>query len=746
MRIEKTKAFFIIRLLFLFLIGAVYIYYTWTSAIQKTQDQATDLTEIVAAGFDYNYINHLEVTANDVNKYEYQQLKRNLSEIVSIYPNIHFAYLYTLQENMIYIMVDSEPVGSEDYSPPGQHYSEAQKIYYQVIQESGSIHIADTLDRWGSWKSVLLPLKDNTTGEVIAVLGIDYEPSDWYYNARQSTRLACFVVLCLLLLFYVSNLVKRNNEVLRKEKEKLAVLNNKLADQERLFRTLYEQSPYGITFGNYDNALANTNTMFEKIVGRTKEELHKLGWDAITYPDDLPEDLRRYEQFKIDRKGYSRVKRYIRPDQSYVWVNMTIAPLEIESSETYSYVCIIEDINNKVQAEKDLQKSERNNEMLLRNLPAMVYRCKNDEDGEVEALEGVIIDITERKQREDKINYLNYHDTLTGIYNRRYFEDKKQHLEKENIYPVSVIMGDINGLKFINDSFGHAAGDKLIIMIAAILKRNCRERDVLARTGGDEFSILLTDTTNEFADTIMKNIEAECNEFEKTSIGEAYHLSISLGCATKTTPDINLEDIIKDAEDDMYRHKMLQSRSLHSAIISSMKSTLFEKNQETEEHAQRLIKVSELLGQKMNLAEKQLNELELLSTLHDIGKIGISDMILKKPGKLTNEEWVEMKKHPEIGYRIAMSTAELSPIAECILSHHERWDGTGYPHGIKGEEIPLLARIIAVADAYDAMTEDRPYRKAMSKEEACEEIKKYAGIQFDPVIAELFLQEIINYT
>ena len=145
----------------------------------------------------------------------------------------------------------------------------------------------------------------------------------------------------------------------------------------------------------------------------------------------------------------------------------------------------------------------------------------------------------------------------------------------------------------------------------------------------------------------------------------------------------------------------------------------------------------------MDLTDAQLNELELLSTLHDIGKIGINDNILNKPGKLTEDEWVDMKKHPEIGYRIAMTTPELVPIADYILSHHEHWDGSGYPQGSKREEIPLLSRIIAVADAYDAMTSDRPYRRAMTKNAAIEEIKKNAGTQFDPYIAELFLN-ILN--
>ena len=166
---------------------------------------------------------------------------------------------------------------------------------------------------------------------------------------------------------------------------------------------------------------------------------------------------------------------------------------------------------------------------------------------------------------------------------------------------------------------------------------------------------------------------------------------------------------------------------------------MYARSYETEEHAERLIKLSRRIGDQMDLSEKNLVDLELLSILHDIGKIGIDDRILNKPGPLTHEEWAAMKKHPEIGYRIAMSASEFQSVAELILCHHERWDGKGYPQGLKGEEIPLQSRIIAIADAYDAMTEDRVYHKGITHEEALEEIKAKAGTQFDPVIAELFI-------
>ena len=367
-----------------------------------------------------------------------------------------------------------------------------------------------------------------------------------------------------------------------------------------------------------------------------------------------------------------------------------------------------------------------------------------NEKGEIEALEGLIIDITDRVVKEQEIEYLSYHDFLTGLYNHRYFEEAKKRLDIGSNLPLSIIIGDINGVKLINDAFGHSAGDKLIAKTASIIKGCCREGDILARTGGDEFCILLPKTDSETAFQILERIKTECDEYNATINGEPFRIDLSLGCSTKNTEDENIDMVIKAAEDYMYKRKLLEHRSFHSTILSSIRATMFERSQETEEHAGRLIEMTRKVGMGLNLTQVELDELELLATLHDIGKVGIEDRILNKTGKLTGEEWSEMKKHPEIGYRIAMSSPDLMSIAEYILCHHERWDGKGYPQGLKGEEIPLLSRILAVADAYDAMTQDRPYRKAMSKEEAAAEIKKNAGSQFDPEIVRVFIERVLK--
>ncbi|GAG54692.1 unnamed protein product, partial [marine sediment metagenome] len=215
------------------------------------------------------------------------------------------------------------------------------------------------------------------------------------------------------------------------------------------------------------------------------------------------------------------------------------------------------------------------------------------------------------------------------------------------------------------------------------------------------------------------------------------------GISTKEKPDQNIKVIIKEAEDNMYRSKLLERKSISSSIISSLERTLWEKSHETEEHAKRLKRIAIKLGNTINLPESKLDELSLLSTLHDIGKIAIPEGILLKKDKLTKNEWKVIKRHPEIGYNIAASSFQIKHIAEAILTHHECWDGSGYPQGLKGEDIPITARIINIIDAYDVMTHDRHYRKAISEEEAIEEIKRCAGTQFEPKLVDKFI-EIIN--
>jgi diguanylate cyclase (GGDEF)-like protein/PAS domain S-box-containing protein len=361
-----------------------------------------------------------------------------------------------------------------------------------------------------------------------------------------------------------------------------------------------------------------------------------------------------------------------------------------------------------------------------------------DNNNNVVALEGIIIDIDEQKQKQAEIEYLSYHDVLTGLNNRTSYERQKKIYLSEKYLPLSIIVGDINGLKLINDALGHFEGDKVLIQTAKLLKQ-AMPNYFIARTSGDEFLILLPNTDSVTAYEKMKHLNSAVEEYNASISTELLRINLALGFATYESLAHNFSDVVAIAEDYMYKRKLNDRLSSHSAIVSSIRNTMYERSKTTEEHAERMKQLSQMMGKALNLSQIELDELALVSTLHDIGKVGIDDRILNKPDKLTEEEWVEMRRHPEAGYRICMASPELASIAPYVLHHHERWDGTGYPAGIKGEDIPLLARIISIVDAYDAITEDRPYRKARSKEFALEEILKNAGTQFDPNLAKLFV-------
>lgn len=367
-----------------------------------------------------------------------------------------------------------------------------------------------------------------------------------------------------------------------------------------------------------------------------------------------------------------------------------------------------------------------------------------DDNGEVLALEGMLIDISDQKKKQAEIEYLSQYDSLTGLRNRFSYDRAKDKYLSEEYLPVSMIVGDINGLKLINDAFGHNEGDRMIIETARLLSEVMGSRDLVYRTSGDEFTIFLPNTDSKAAYEKLKEIMDHVNEYNLTIYNDLFRINLALGFATLENLDADFKDVARVAEEYMYKRKLNDRKSSYSTIISYIKSTMYERSQVTEEHAERLKEYSNMLGLALNLSQVELDELALVSTLHDIGKVGIDDRILKKPEPLTDEEWAEMKRHPEIGYRICMASPELMSIAPYVLSHHERWDGTGYPAGLKGEEIPLLARIISIVDAYDAMTEDRVYRKKLSKEEALAEIEKNAGTQFDPKLAKLFAKLMRN--
>lgn len=351
----------------------------------------------------------------------------------------------------------------------------------------------------------------------------------------------------------------------------------------------------------------------------------------------------------------------------------------------------------------------------------------------------IVNNITKRKLAEEKLQYLSVHDQMTGLYNRRYFEQEMIHLNQREYLPLTITLADINGLKLINDSFGHTTGDNYIIKTAQIFQKVYRANDVVCRLSGDEFIILSPNTDLAMAEELVRHYY----DLAKNEEVNAIELSISIGYSTKYCEEDNLLEIYKKAESYMYKKKLMESPSMRGRTINTIIATLHEKNKREELHSRRVSQLCEKMGEALGYSEDKIKELKLVGLLHDIGKIAIEEGILNKPSKLTQDEWEEVKKHPEIGYRILSTVNDLSEMAEYVLAHHERWDGTGYPKGLKAEEIPMESRIIAIADTYDAIVSERSYRDALSKEFAIEELIKNRGVQFCPELVNVFVKKVV---
>ncbi|MEO1816011.1 MAG: HD domain-containing phosphohydrolase [Acetobacterium sp.] len=352
----------------------------------------------------------------------------------------------------------------------------------------------------------------------------------------------------------------------------------------------------------------------------------------------------------------------------------------------------------------------------------------------------IISEVSERKKAEQEILYLSYHDYLTGLHNRRFYEEELGRLDIPVNLPITLIMADVNGLKLINDSFGHAMGDKLLKKSARLITEAVPESSIVARLGGDEFIVILPQTDIFQAVEVINNLKAKtANE----KIG-AFEISISYGYEIKEMEDQDIQEIYKRAEDDMYRHKLYESASIKNKTIELIMNTLYEKSSREMLHSRRVSEICKTIAVEMELSKDAVNQIGAAGLMHDIGKMGIDEKILNKEGLLNFEEWQEIQRHPEIGYRILSSSNEFSEMSKYVYEHHERWDGKGYPKKLKQEEISIQARIIGVADAYDAMTCDRTYRKGLSRTEAIRELRKNAGTQFDPEVTRIFVEKVLG--
>lgn len=484
-----------------------------------------------------------------------------------------------------------------------------------------------------------------------------------------------------------------SEEELRCNYEQLQAKEKLLSESERRFRFLLENVKLITVIIDKDDRLLFVNDYALELTGYVREEVIGHSFFETFVPEAMREEACDYFKESINSK-----------------------------------IITVHDFDPLQTKDGEIRYVNWNNTFLF------------DCEGNVSGVASIGVDITERKQFQEKLEHMSFHDALTDLYNRTYFEQKVREYGDGDSAPIGIIVCDVNGLKLVNDTLGHSTGDKLLWLTADLIKRCFRKDDLIFRIGGDEFAIILPKSE-------LASVEQACFRIRKTVERynlehEDFPLSLSLGFAVSEKSEVNLDKVFKEADDCMYREKLHRSKSTRSAIVHAMMKALEARDFITEGHADRLQDLVILLGKAISLSGRTIADLRLLAKFHDIGKVGIPDRILFKPGRLTEEEFQEMQRHSEIGHRIAKSAPDLNPIADFILRHHEWWNGQGYPLGLKEEEIPLECRILAIADAYDAMTSNRPYRKAMSQEQAFRELNDKKGIQFDPKLVPIFIRVI----
>jgi diguanylate cyclase (GGDEF)-like protein/PAS domain S-box-containing protein/putative nucleotidyltransferase with HDIG domain len=1051
----------------------IFVFFAWQVNKTKTEEKVLTAAESIAISLNSEEIKHLHASPDDEGTQAYISVKRRLVDLKRHYKDISFAYLYALKNGKVFFMVDSEPPTSKGYSPPGQEYTEARSEDKMPFENGKPLVTPPAADRWGRWRSALVPIKDYDTGEITAVLGLDY-PADTFFNSAEYETLqvgaiSLFIFIILLFLYFLYD----QNRRLETERSKAIIAGEKIKNAEEQYRLLVMEMRQGLALyeiiydgsGNgkpADYRYISVNDGYERITGlRRSDIIGRMRSEVFSKSDDdfvrncnqaaLTGISRQFEHYipKLDKHyvatAYSpkagqlaviidditekkRIERALKENERYLravvetaqdgffvidasgkitdvndayclmtgysrteLLSMTIGEIDtnmesvtsrvkrvsesgaelfeashirkdgtsfnVEISATllrtggHAIACFCRDISVRKQMEQSIREKNVLLRGLFDNLPEALVVCEvagdgcsasdyvvreynntflalehikgrdvfgkllyelfpdissnelaqlfrrvwksgvpaissplrvinsdgykwfevrvfrletgevvamaddvtermrmqmeifnekerlkttllsigdgvistdgmsavkimnkvaenltgwtqdeaqgrpieeifnavdeetgekygnpvgeairskkitfftdrvlliskdgtvrpvedsaapiADEDGNISGAVLVFRDVTEKKEKQSKIEYLSYHDDLTGLYNRSFFNDALKKLDTKESLPLTILMGDVNSLKLINDSFGHSMGDDLLKSAAKAISQALGPKGIAARVGGDEFVVLMPKTDLSAAEDMVKRIKS----FLKSQKIASLDVSISFGYCTKRSEDESIQAIMKTAEDSMYSNKLYENSHMGGKTINIILKTLHEKNKREEEHSKRVSELCEAIGRALGMSDHKVNELKTVGLLHDIGKIAIDEKILNKPGLLSTCEMNEVKRHTEIGYRILNTVSEMSGIADYVLSHHERWDGNGYPRGLQGESIPLEARIIAVADAYDAMVSYRTYKASLSHEAALAELEKSKGTQFDPRLVDVFINEVFK--
>nr|WP_319775942.1 diguanylate cyclase [uncultured Sphaerochaeta sp.] len=365
-------------------------------------------------------------------------------------------------------------------------------------------------------------------------------------------------------------------------------------------------------------------------------------------------------------------------------------------------------------------------------LDVLCYAYPQVEDGTIIGSVITFLDNTERKRNQEKIAFLSLHDQLTGLHNRTYADQAMVRLDTEDQLPLSIIIGDVNGLKLTNDIFGHAMGDKLLQRISRSLRLSCRTSDVVSRIGGDEFLILLPHTDGNEANQIVKRIE---EHLEEDGI-RAGKRSIALGSATKNSTEDAIQGTFDRAEDQMYRRKTLRRAETQKQQLQDLCEMLYEKAPVERLHAKKVQQHAAYLATLLHLNDEEVIKLKRAGLYHDIGKVVLAPEIITSKNRDTLIQEL-YREHVSAGYRILNMFEDTVDLAPMILHHHEWWDGSGYLKGLQGTEIPYLSRLLRLAEVWE-----REHLDQATKQEIEKILNKIAGIEIDPHLVERILSAL----
>ncbi|MEW6459383.1 MAG: diguanylate cyclase [Bacillota bacterium] len=354
----------------------------------------------------------------------------------------------------------------------------------------------------------------------------------------------------------------------------------------------------------------------------------------------------------------------------------------------------------------------------------------------LDILAGRVAELLRAHYRERSLVFLSTRDALTGLYNRAYFEEELRRRQKERRFPVSLMVCDLDGLKVVNDTLGHERGDEILRRAAAVIAGSVRASDVVARVGGDEFAVVLPRTDRAAAEEVARRIAQAVAEDNAGHPGVP--LSISVGTATAEGPERPLVEVYREADEAMYRDRLARGAEPRGAAVRMLKAALAERDGAASAHAERVKKLARALGEAVGLPPAEMARLSLLADVHDIGGLSLPDEASPGAPSINGDREDALRRHAEAGYRIAVASVELAPVAELIRHQHAWWNGEGYPRGLAGEEIDVLDRILAIADAYDSLARGRAPGAALSHDDALAELKRGAGIRFDPRLVDVF--------